>query len=145
MTPEQITLVKESWVKLVPIRDRAATLFYERLFSLDPPLQKLFSGDMAEQGQKLMVTISTVVTSLDKLELILPVIKDLGRRHVGYGVKDSDYDNVGAALLWTLEQGLGDTFTSDIKQAWTEAYTLLATVMTDAAKEVETGQGLAQQ
>ena len=137
MTPEQITLVKNSWAKVIPIRDQAATLFYGRLFSLDPPLQKLFSGDMAEQGQKLMVTISTVVASLDKLELILPVVQDLGRRHVGYGVNDADYDNVGAALLWTLEQGLGEAFTAEVKQAWTEAYGLLATAMIDAANEVK--------
>ena len=137
MTPEQITLVKNSWAKVIPIRDQAATLFYDRLFSLDPPLQKLFSGDMAEQGQKLMVTISTVVASLDKLDLILPVVQDLGRRHVGYGVKDADYDNVGAALLWTLEQGLGEAFTAEVRQAWTEAYNLLATAMIDAANEVE--------
>lgn len=137
MTHEQITLVKTSWSKVIPIRNQAATLFYERLFSLDPPLQKLFSGDMTEQGEKLMVTISTVVASLDKLDLILPVVQDLGRRHLDYGVKDKDYDNVGSALLWTLEQGLGDDFTAEVKQAWAEAYGLLATVMIDAANEAK--------
>ena len=137
MTPEQIALVKGSWMKIIPIKDQAAALFYDRLFSIDPPLQKLFSGDMAEQGKKLMVTISTVVASLDKLELILPVVQQLGRSHVGYGVKDSDYDSVGSALLWALEQGIGDAFTAEVKQAWAEAYEMLATTMKAAANEVQ--------
>ena len=133
MTPEQVSLVKTSWAKVVPIAPQAAELFYGRLFELDPSVKPLFKGDMQEQGKKLMTTISTVVNSLDNLEPMLPAVQDLGRRHVGYGVSDAHYDTVGSALLWTLEQGLGAEFTANVKQSWTEAYTALAGVMKAAA------------
>ena len=136
MNPEQITLVKTTWSQVVPIKEKAAELFYGKLFELDPSLKPLFKGDIAEQGKKLMMTINTVVNALDKIEPLVPVVQDLGRRHVKYGVKDQHYDTVAAALLWTLGAGLGEAFTPPVKTAWTEAYTLLATVMKEAAAEV---------
>lgn len=134
LTPEQITLVKESWEKVVPISETAAELFYGKLFELDPALKPLFKGDMKEQGKKLMAMINTAVNGLTNLEAIVPAVQQLGERHVDYGVKAEDYDTVGAALLWTLEQGLGDAFTSDVKEAWVNVYTLVATTMKDAAQ-----------
>lgn len=136
MTPEQVTLVTTSWEKVKPISDTAAELFYGKLFELDPSLKALFTGDMTEQGRKLMAMINTAVNSLKNVEAIVPAVQDLGRRHVGYGVTDAHYDTVAAALLWTLEQGLGDAFTNDVKQAWTDTYVLLATTMKDAAASV---------
>lgn len=136
MTPEAIKLVKTTWAQVVPIKDKAAELFYGKLFELDPSLKPLFKGDLTEQGKKLMMTINTVVNSLEKIQTLVPVVQDLGRRHVKYGVKDQHYDTVAAALLWTLGAGLGDAFTPAVKAAWTEAYTLLATVMKAAAAEV---------
>ncbi len=133
MTPEQITLVKSSWQQVLPIKDTAAGLFYNRLFELDPSLRDLFKGDMAEQGRKLMAMINTVVNSLDQLGPVLGAVEDLGRRHAGYGVKDRDYDTVGEALIWTLGQGLGKGFTPAVKLAWVNAYTTLATAMKQAA------------
>jgi len=136
MTPQQIALVKGTWIKVQPIRDTAAELFYTKLFTLDPALKPLFKGDMKEQGRKLMAMISTAVNALDRLDTIVPAVQDLGRRHVKYGVKDAHYDTVAAALLWTLGQGLGDAFTGEVKDAWTQAYTVLATTMKDAAATV---------
>ena len=133
MTPEQIRLVKGSWQKVLPIGDTAADIFYNKLFASDPALKTLFKGDMAAQGKKLMSMITTAVVSLDNLAAIVPTVKDLGRRHGGYGVKAKDYDTVAGALLSTLHQGLGDAFTDDVKQAWVAAYTVLATTMKDAA------------
>lgn len=135
MTPEQVQMVKGSWAQVVPIADKAAELFYGKLFELDPAVKGLFKSDMTEQGRKLMAMITTAVSALDKLETIVPAVQDMGRRHVAYGVKDKDYDTVGAALLWTLETGLGDAFTPEVKAAWTEVYTVLATTMKDAAAE----------
>lgn len=135
MNPEKIELVKGSWAKVTPIAETAAELFYGKLFELDPALKSLFKGDMKEQGRKLMAMINTAVNALDRLEAVVPAVQDLGRRHVGYGVKDSDYDTVGAALLWTLEQGLGDAFTPDVKTAWADTYGLLASTMKAAAAE----------
>lgn len=133
MTPEQIELVQSSFKKVVPIADVAADLFYNKLFSLDPELKPLFKGDMKEQGQKLMKMIGVAVNGLSRLEEIVPAVQALGERHVAYGVKDSDYDTVGAALLWTLEQGLDSEFTPEIKEAWASTYTLLADTMKNAA------------
>ena len=135
MTPEQAILVKSSWAKVLPISDKAAELFYGKLFELDPELKPLFKGDMTEQGKKLMKMINTAVNGLDRLEEIVPAVQNLGVRHIGYGVKDKDYDTVGAALLWTLEQGLGDAFTEDVKHSWATVYGILASTMKTAAAE----------
>ena len=137
MTPEQKQLVQSSFAKVAPIAPQAAELFYGRLFELDPSLKALFKGDMTTQGQKLMATLGVAVGSLNNLDALLPVLQNLGRGHVGYGVKDSHYDTVGVALLWTLEQGLGDGFTPDVKDAWVKVYTLVSTVMKEAAAVVK--------
>ena len=134
MTPRQIGLIRASWDKVLPISEQAAELFYGKLFELDPELKSLFSTDMKEQGKKLMTMIDTVVKNLDNLEAVVPAAQDSGKRHAGYGVKDEDYNTVAEALLWTLEQGLGDDFTDEVKEAWTEAYVILSTTMKDAAK-----------
>lgn len=134
MTPEKIELVQSTWDQVKPNADAVAEMFYSRLFELDPELKPLFKGDMKEQGRKLTATLNLAVMSLTKLETILPAVQELGRKHIGYGVKDSMYETVGAALLDTLEKGLGEGFTEDVKGAWTETYTTLATVMIDAGK-----------
>ncbi len=136
MTPEQKILVQQSFTKVVPIADQAAALFYQRLFSLDPSLQPLFRGNMEEQGRKLMKMIGTAVNGLDDLDALVPAVQDLGRRHVGYGVEDGHYDTVGAALIWTLEQGLGDAFTNPTREAWVTVYGILASTMKAAAADV---------
>jgi len=135
MTPEQKILVQKSFEQVLPIADVAAELFYGRLFELDPSLRHLFRGDMKAQGRALMSMIQVAVVGLDKLERIVPAVQNLGRRHAGYGVTDAHYETVGAALLWTLEQGLGEAFTPEVKAAWVEVYTILATVMKEAASE----------
>jgi hemoglobin-like flavoprotein len=133
MTPQQISLIQTSWASVVPIQDTAAGLFYQRLFVLDPSVRSMFKGDMQEQGRKLMKMLGTVVNSLTRLDELVPVAQDMARRHVGYGVQPAHYDTVGAALLWTLEQGLGSAFSDDTRDAWATAYGTLAGVMKDAA------------
>ncbi|MDX1950868.1 MAG: globin family protein [Verrucomicrobiota bacterium] len=118
MTAEQVRLVQSSWEKVLPISDQAAALFYGRLFELDPELKPLFTSDLREQGKKLMQMIGIAVRGLTNLEQILAAVQDLGRRHVKYGVRKKDYDTVGAALLWTLEKGLGPAFTPETAEAW---------------------------
>ena len=136
MTNDEIELVKSSWAKVKPISDAAASLFYGKLFELDPELKSLFPEDMEEQGKKLMKMINTAVNGLDRLEEIVPAVESLGERHVGYGVQDAHYDTVGAALIWTLGEGLGDAFTDDVKAAWVATYTTLADTMKGAAAKV---------
>jgi hemoglobin-like flavoprotein len=137
MTLSQADLVQSSFARVVPIAEQAAALFYSRLFELDPSLRPLFRGDLKEQGKKLMDSLRLVVANVKNLDRIIPGIRALGQRHVAYGVRDEHYDTVGAALLWTLEQGLGEHFTPQVRQAWAMAYDALATSMKDAAAEVE--------
>jgi hemoglobin-like flavoprotein len=133
MTTEQITLVQESFAKVVPISDVAAGLFYDRLFELDPRTRALFKDDLTEQKRILMMTLQVVVAGLHQPNEIVPGVQALGRRHSTYSVVEENYDTVGAALLWTLGQGLGEGFTSDVRDAWAAAYGLLSTTMKDAA------------
>lgn len=133
MTPNEIDLVQSSFAKVVPIKNEAANLFYTRLFDVAPEVKSMFSGDMEEQGAKLMMTLAAVVNGLHDLEATLPQVKALAVRHVDYGVKPEHYPVVGSALLWTLSQGLGDEFTSDVEAAWTTAYGTLSLVMIEAA------------
>ncbi len=135
MTPEQKELVQSNWKDVEPISETAAGLFYGKLFELDPAVRGMFQGDMKEQGKKLMQMLGVAVHGLDNLGELTPAIAAMGKRHAGYGVLDSHYDTVGAALLWTLEQGLGEKFTADSKEAWTTVYTTLATVMKEAASD----------
>jgi hemoglobin-like flavoprotein len=134
MTPAEITTVKSSFDRVRPIADQAGALFYERLFTIDPALRPLFKGDIAVQRRMLMDMLASAVDGLDRIETIVPAVQALGIRHKDYGVKDKDYDTVAQALLWTLEQGLGETFTPETRAAWISAYTLLATTMQQAAK-----------
>ena len=133
MTPRQVELVQTSFQKVVPIAGTAADLFYDRLFEVTPALRPMFPADLAEQKVKLMAMLGTAVTNLHQLGTVLPAIKEMGKRHVGYGVKPEHYALVGGALLWTLEKGLGADFTSEVKAAWTETYISLAGVMNVAA------------
>lgn len=133
MTTIQTELVQASFAKVLPIADEAATLFYGRLFELDPTLRPLFKGDLSEQGRKLMQMIGMAVKWLDRWQQLAPVLGELARRHKGYGVRPQHYDTVGAALIWTLEQGLGAAFTPEVKAAWIEVYSNLANTMQAAS------------
>ncbi len=133
MTPSQVQLVQDSFSKVAPIADQAAQLFYGRLFEIAPEVKPLFHSDMTEQGRKLMGTLTVVVRGLTDLNSILPAASALAKKHVGYGVKPSHYAPVGAALLWTLEQGLGPDWTPPVAEAWTTAYGVLSGYMIEEA------------
>ena len=129
MEQETITLVQESWKKVALIAPQAAELFYQNLFIADPSLKSLFRGNMTEQGKKLMQMIGAAVGKLNNLDTLIPILQTLATRHVGYGVQESHYSTVGAALLKTLEQGLGDNLTQAVKDAWSEVYGVMVGVM----------------
>jgi nitric oxide dioxygenase len=135
MTDEQIALIQDSWAQVEPIADTAARIFYERLFATAPEVRPLFTGDMTEQRRKLMAVLGMVVKALPKLDRIVHKVQALGRRHAAYGVRPEHYPLVGSALLWTLEQGLGESFTGAHAAAWGEAYGVLADVMLSASEE----------
>ena len=133
MNDHSIALVRESFDLVEPIAPQAGAMFYANLFEADPSLQRLFTGDMAAQGTKLMQMIALAVSKLDQPEVLMPALEHLGRRHAGYGVRDAHYDTVGAALLKTLYQGLGVAYNAEVEEAWIEVYTVLSTRMKEAA------------
>lgn len=129
MTPDQVKLVQQSFGKVVPISETAAALFYGRLFEIAPTVKAMFPADMTEQRQKLMATLAAVVNGLGNLPSILPAASALAKRHVSYGARAEHYPVVGAALLWTLEKGLGEDWTPEVAGAWTAAYSTLSRYM----------------
>ena len=133
MTPRQIVLVRESWERVRPIRDRAGALFYERLTELEPGLAPMFPGGLPAQGRTLMTMIDTVVSSLHRLGDLVPAVRALGQRHAGYGVEAEHYDLGGRALLDTLRAGLGESFDAEVADAWAVAYGTLIGVMQEGA------------
>lgn len=136
MIPDQIQRVQDSFVLVLPVREQAAALFYERLFALDPSTRPLFAGaDLRAQGAKLMTTLGFVVGALRRPDAVLASAAELGRRHAAYGVRDAHYASVGEALLWTLGQALGAAFTPELRDAWAATYGLLARTMTEAARD----------
>lgn len=134
MTPMQKTLVQQSFKQVVPIAETAATIFYERLFATTPDVRPLFKSDLTEQKKKLVQMLAYCVGKLDAPDELLPAVRALGQRHVGYGVASEHYDSVGAALLWTLQTGLGAAFTPEVKDAWTAVYGVLAATMQEGAR-----------
>jgi hemoglobin-like flavoprotein len=137
MTPHQIELVQKTFAQVTPIASAAADLFYGRLFETAPAVRRLFPDDMRDQKRKLMMTLGVVVSALPQIDTLMPAVRALGQRHAGYGARAEHFAPVGAALLWTLAQGLGDAFTPEVKDAWTVAYGVLSATMIEAMEEVK--------
>ena len=132
MTPRHIVLVQTSFERIRPVLEPAAMMFYDRLFALDPSLRGMFRQSREAQAQKLAQALAVVVKGLENPSQLRGAIEALGRRHAGYGVRDHHYTTVGEALIWTLEQGLGDAWTADVRAAWVDAYGWLSFVMREA-------------
>ena len=135
MTTKQVQLVQESWQKVLPIAKEAGQLFYGRLFEIAPEVRGMFKADISDQSKKLMGILAVVISKLDKLDTIIGEVRKLGARHNKYRVQPEHYQPVAEALLWTLEQGLGETWNKELKEAWTTAYMTLAGAMIEAQKE----------
>jgi hemoglobin-like flavoprotein len=136
MTPNQVTLVQTSFAKVAPIAGVAADLFYDRLFEIAPEVRRMFPSDLAEQKKKLMAMLGTAVAGLAKPDALLPAVRALGARHAGYGVTAGHFAPVGAALIWTLERGLGEAFTPEVKAAWVAVYGVLSQTMIDGMESL---------
>jgi hemoglobin-like flavoprotein len=134
MQAQQIQLVRASFAAVRLTVSQPGALFYDNLFAVDPSLRNLFHGGMAQQGERLMTMIGSALDLLDRPAILLPVLRQLGARHVGYGVKEHHYEAVGSALIRTLEQGLGIAFTDDVRAAWVELYGVISSTMIDAAQ-----------
>jgi hemoglobin-like flavoprotein len=134
MTPHQIELVQTSFAAIAPRAEEVAAAFYERLFALDPSLRAMFPVGMVRQRRKLMAALAMAVQALDRPQVLVPALEALGRRHATYGVRDEHYATVGAALLATLEAGLGERFDAASRTAWAACYDLVATTMRNAGR-----------
>jgi nitric oxide dioxygenase len=135
LTADDIGLVRASFARIMPIKDTAADLFYGRLFEIAPQLRGMFPVDLREQKQKLMAMIAAAVGGLDDLNALIPKVKALGARHADYGVTVKHYAIVGDALMWTLDRGLGEGFTPEVRSAWAKVYGVLAGTMQIGAGE----------
>ena len=133
MDDPTVSLVQDSWRKVLPIADIAGRLFYANLFEADPSLRPMFKGDLARQATKLMQMIDIAVARLGEPAILLPILERLGARHNEYGVQPQHYATVGAALLKTLEQGLGPGFTPEVRTAWATVYRVMTDVMVRAS------------
>ena len=129
ITSEQKELVRTSFEVVAPQANSLVGSFYTRLFELDPSLRGLFKVALPEQERKLVDMLVAVVYDLDFPDQLLPVLQSLGVRHRDYGVVDADYNKVGAALLWALEQHLDEQFTPPVREAWEAIYTFISEVM----------------
>lgn len=137
MQPAQVHLVQETFEYIVPFAESAGMLFYRRLFALDPNLRALFQDDIHHQANKLMDALSYVVRGLHTPDKIMPRVREMGQRHVAYGVRPEHYTSVGAALLWTLEQGMEERWSSEVATAWAAAYALVVMEMLEGASKAE--------
>ena len=129
MTSRQVEQVQRSFEKVKPIAVEAGLLFYQRLFEVDPSLRPMFRATPQEQAHKLMQVLAVAVSSLTRMEQLVPVLEEMSSKHAAYGVRDEHYDTVGACLLWTLQQGLSGEFTDEVREAWSAAYGLLSGAM----------------
>ena len=132
ITPLQRTLVQRSFRKIAGKTELVAELLYQRLFELSPSSKMLFKCEMRRQGRKLIQGLAVAVTGLDTPEKLTPMLQELGKRHIGYGAKKEDYQYLGEALLYALEQMLGAEFTPELREAWTVVYRFLADSTTAA-------------
>jgi hemoglobin-like flavoprotein len=137
ITDAQIELVQSSFQHVLPIADAAGVMLYERIFTLAPSARALFDDDIRPQAKRLMAAVKTVVDGLDSLDAVAPFLIRLGARHGRYGVQPEHFDVGGAALMWTLEQGLGDQFTPEVRDAWTAAWTIIADAMLTGMRQAE--------
>jgi hemoglobin-like flavoprotein len=141
MSPENEELVRKSWPAISQRGLALTAYFYGRLFEIAPEQRRLFAAtDMPSQQRKFLAMLEEIVRQLDTPDELVPEVAALGSRHVAYGVSPADYGVVGEALLWALERGLGPEMTPELKQAWREAYLLLARLMERGAASSGSGE-----
>ncbi|MBX9698751.1 MAG: hypothetical protein K2X74_04905 [Acetobacteraceae bacterium] len=133
LTDDEIDLIRGSFRELALGTPVTAAMFYDRLFEQAPDLKRLFPADMEQQGTKMMSMLGAIVSQIHDHAALEPLVTDLARRHVGYGTAPAHYGLVGEALLWTLEQRLGEACTPPVRAAWVKAYTALAEALVEAA------------
>ena len=130
----QIELLETSFQAIAPHGEAFVTAFYEQLFTRFPQTRAFFaSTDMKEQRKKLLGALVLVIQNLRKPEVLTRSLKGLGERHVHYGVLPEHYPIVGAVLLETFADFLGDDWTPEYHDAWAQAYDVVCSIMLEGA------------
>jgi nitric oxide dioxygenase len=135
LNAQQKRLVRQSFESLEEYSDTVVRLFYGRLFEIAPQVRGLFHIDLREQSRKLQDMLATIVNALDRFDELQPVLVELGRRHVGYGVLPEHYNALRLALLWALGHELNSEFDSDTKAAWDQLLRSVASTMLQATAD----------
>ena len=133
MTPEQITLVQSSFERLGPDLPAVTARFYQEVFERDPSLRPLFPSDMAELRVKFAQKLTEIVHAMPRLDELLSHTRALGARHVGYGVRATDYQTVGDSLIAAIAAVLGEEFDAATREAWILAFNIVAETMLEGA------------
>jgi hemoglobin-like flavoprotein len=137
ITPEQVQQVQSSFTQLLPMAEAVGEMLYSRIFELAPEARALFKEDIRPQAKRTMAAVKVAVEGLDRLDDVAPFLIRLGARHVNYGVRPEHFTVVGEALLWTLEEGLGDSFTPELRDAWAAAWDVVAGAMVSGLRQAE--------
>jgi hemoglobin-like flavoprotein len=137
LTTTQVELIQTSFQQVLPIAETAGVLLCERIFTLAPETRSLFAADIRPHAKRLMAAVNVVVDGLDDLDDVAPMLVKLGARHVRYGARPEHFDVVGSALLWTLEQGLGEAFTPEVRDAWAAGWNVIAGAMLLGMRQAE--------
>ncbi len=142
LSTEQSHLIRNSFKLVRRHGEVTALLFYQKLFEMDPSLQRLFTTDIKAQARKLMEMLASAVGLLDEPEQLVSALEALGSRHTGYGVRKEHYDTVGRALISTLETVLKEKFTPEVRSAWLTLYGVIASTMLQGAAKTakQTGE-----
>ena len=137
MNDLRILAVKTSWSYVIRDAEEAGTLFYRKLFQLDPSLRLLFKHDIDAQATKLTDMMTYIIARLQHLDDVERVATGLASRHVQYGTKPEHYQTVGEALFQTLETMLDKRWDDHTSAAWKEVYALVASTMINAENGLE--------
>lgn len=125
---EQKQLIRDTYVSVARRDYSTGEIFYQRLFEIAPEVVALFPNDMVDMRRKFIHMIGLIIAELDNTETMTTLIQQLGKRHVGYGVKPAHYDQMGEAFIWALAQVLEDKFTPAVRAAWEALYDTIAVV-----------------
>lgn len=129
MDPERL---KANFANVAGNGELVAEYFYADLFGRNPQLRPMFPSSMSRQHKVLLGALSHIVSTVDDPGELVPYLERLGRDHRGFGVLDEHYPEVGTSLIETLKYFSGDEWNADLERDWTEAYGVVAKVMSSA-------------
>lgn len=133
---EQTKAIIKSTAPVLKEHGEAITqVMYRRLFDNHPEAKELFRNAAPDQYKKLASMVYAYAANIDNLGALQKGIEKVGKIHVGVNILPKHYPWVGEALIGAIGEVLGDAATSEVVNAWEEAFGFLAKVF--IAKEEE--------